>query len=103
MSLPGVHEGIKWEHDLCYMVAEKMFCVTGLEENAAVSLKVGDDEFEELCEREGIGPAPYLARNKWIMIEKRSALKPKEWEHYVRQSYELIKSKLPKKIRDGLG
>lgn len=103
MSLPGVHDGIKWEHDLCYMVAEKMFCVTGLEEGAAVSLKVGDDEFEELCERDGISPAPYLARNKWVIIEKRSALKPKEWEYYIRQSYELIKSKLPKKVREALG
>lgn len=99
MSLKGAHEGIKWEDHLCFMVAEKMFCLTGLTDNSNVNFKVTDEEFEELCERDGIIPAPYMARNKWVSVQKRNALKPKEWEHYLRQSYELIKSKLPKKIQ----
>lgn len=103
LSLPGAHEGIKWEDHLCFMVAEKMFCVSGMAYDSFVTLKVKDDEFEEMCDREGIIPAPYMARNKWIGIEKRNALKSKEWEHYVKQSYELIKSKLPKKVQQQLG
>jgi predicted DNA-binding protein (MmcQ/YjbR family) len=102
LSLPGVHEGIKWEDHLCFMVADKMFCITGLTDDSNVSLKVSDEEFEELCEREGIIPAPYMARNKWIAVVQRNKLKPKEWERYLRGSYELIKSKLPKKVRDKL-
>ena len=102
LSLPGAHEGIKWEDHLCFMVAEKMFLVTGMTDKSNVSLKVTDEEFEELCEREGIIPAPYMARNKWIAVEKRNALRPKEWETLIAQSYELIKSKLPKKVRESL-
>ena len=99
LSLKGATEGIKWEDHLCFMIAEKMFCITGLTDSSNVSFKVSDEEFEELCEREGIIPAPYMARNKWVAVVKRNALKPKEWEHYLRQSYELIKSKLPKKVQ----
>jgi predicted DNA-binding protein (MmcQ/YjbR family) len=103
MNLPGAHQGIKWEDHLCFMVAEKMFCITGMHDNTNVSFKVTDEDFEELCERNGIIPAPYMARNKWVAVEKRNVLKPKEWEHYLRQSYELIKSKLPKKVRESIG
>jgi predicted DNA-binding protein (MmcQ/YjbR family) len=44
-------------------------------------------------------PAPYLARYKWIYVDDINRLSTKDWEHYVEQSYKLIKSKLPKKIR----
>lgn len=99
LSFPGAHEGIKWEDHLCFMVAEKMFCVSGMEDDSFLTFKASDEDFELLCERQHIIPAPYMARNKWVGIEKRSALKPKEWEHYLRQAYELIKSKLPKKTQ----
>jgi len=102
LSLRGVTEGIKWEDHLCFMVGEKMFCITGMEDDSHVSFKVTDEEFESLTERDGIIPAPYLARNKWVGITRRSALKPKEWEHYLAQSYELVKAKLPKKVRQEL-
>lgn len=100
LSLPGATEGVKWEDHLCFMIAEKMFCITGMTDQSNVSIKTSDEDFELLCERNGIIPAPYMARNKWVSIEKRSALRQKEWEHYLTQSYELIKSKLPKKIRE---
>ncbi|MES2704780.1 MAG: MmcQ/YjbR family DNA-binding protein [Bacteroidota bacterium] len=100
MSFPGATEGIKWEDHICFMVAEKMFCVTG--EQGGANLKVTPEEFEELTQRDGIVPAAYMARNMWVSIQKWNALKPKEWEHYVRQSYELIRSKLPKKVQHSL-
>ncbi|HEY1032824.1 MAG TPA: MmcQ/YjbR family DNA-binding protein [Flavipsychrobacter sp.] len=103
LSLPGVYEGIKWEDHLCFMVAEKMFCITGMTDTSGVSFKVSPEDFEELTERNGIIQAPYFARNQWVAVEKRNALKPKEWEHYLEQAYELIKAKLPKKVREGLG
>jgi predicted DNA-binding protein (MmcQ/YjbR family) len=97
LNLPGATEGIKWEDHLCFMVGEKMFLITGLDDSSNVNIKVTDEDFDFLTEREGIIPAPYMAKNKWVGITKRSALKKKEWEHYVKQSYEIIKSKLPKK------
>lgn len=99
MSLKGVKESIKWEDHLCYTVGEKIFCMTGMNDNSGVSLKVSREDFEELTEREGIEQAPYLARGQWIAIHKRNALKPKEWEYYLDKAYQLIKAKLTKKMQ----
>lgn len=101
MSFPGATEGLKWEDHICFMVGEKMFCITG--EFGGANVKVSDEDFETLTERDGIIPAPYMARNKWVKIESFTRLKDKEWEHYVRASYDLIASKLPKKLQKELG
>ncbi len=98
LSLPHTTEDIKWDNDLCFLIGEKMFCVTGLEGSFSASFKAKDDEFNELTEIDGIIPAPYLARYKWVLVKNPSALTKKEWNHYICQSYETIKSKLPKKI-----
>jgi predicted DNA-binding protein (MmcQ/YjbR family) len=99
LSLPGVTEDIKWGNDLCFLIGGKMFCVTGVAGDSHTSFKVKDEEFEELCERPGIIPAPYMARNKWVAVTAPGKLNTKEWKHYVRQSYEMILSKLPKKVQ----
>jgi predicted DNA-binding protein (MmcQ/YjbR family) len=59
---------------------------------------VKDDEFDEMSNSPGMRPAPYVARYKWVLVEEVSALNRKEWEHYVKQSYDLVKAKLPKKV-----
>ena len=97
-SLPAVTEDVKWGHDLCFSVANKMFCVAALDGPLTVSFKVKDDEFDELSTSPGIIPAPYVARYKWVLVEEVSRLSRKEWEHYVKQSYELVRAKLPKKV-----
>ncbi|MCD6011462.1 MAG: hypothetical protein K0Q79_1324 [Flavipsychrobacter sp.] len=100
LSFPGTTEGIKWEDHICFMVAEKLFVITG--EGGGVSFKVNADEVAELIERDGIVPTPYMARNNWVTVQAYSKMKPKEWEHYIRRSYDLIRSKLPKKVQAGL-
>lgn len=100
-ALPAVTEDIKWGNDLCFSIGGKMFCVTGLNEELKISFKVKDEEFEELSSRKGVIPAPYMARHKWILAEA-AAFKKKEWESYIRQSYELVKEKLPQKIKKRL-
>ena len=98
LSLPAVTEDVKWQNDLCFMVAGKIFCITGFESPVMVSLKVPDDEFEELSAREGMVPAPYLARYKWILVKDSKALSDKEWKQFIQQSYELVKAKIPEKV-----
>lgn len=102
LSFPHVTEDIKWGNDLCFCIGGKMFCVTGLSGPVTVSMKVKDEEFEELSSSNDIVPAPYVARYKWILVQKSTRFKKKEWEHYIRQSYELVKSGLPAKIRKTL-
>ena len=101
-SLPSVTEDIKWGNDLCFSVGGKMFCVTNLEPPLQVSLKVKDDEFDELSNKDGIKPAPYVARYKWILVENDTVFTKSKWKYYIKQSYELVRAKLPKKIKENL-
>lgn len=100
-SLPAVTEDVKWGNDLCFLIAGKMFCVAGLSGKLAISFKVKEDEFYELTSNPGIIPAPYVARYKWVLVHDMNRLSKKEFEHYIRQSYELIKSKISvKKLKN---
>src|SRR6478735_9408290 len=89
LALPGVTEDIKWGNDLCFLINEKMFCVTGLNSSPLmISLKVTDDEFDELTAKNGVIPAPYVARYQWILIQDTNVVSPKQLETLIRQSYE---------------
>lgn len=101
-ELPHVTEDVKWGNDLCFLIGGKMFCVTGFEKPIKVSLKVTDEEFPELSNSPGIIVAPYVGRYKWILIEDVGRFTKKEWKHYITQSYNLVKAKLPKKLLDKL-
>ena len=103
LSFPGVTEDVKWGADLCFCVGEKMFCATSLEPPHTFSFKVKDAEFDELSESEGFKPAPYLARAKWVLVTNAAKLSKKDLKYYLRQSYELIKAKVPRKQRKAPG
>ena len=102
LSLPHATEDIKWGNDLCFSIGSKMFCVAGLQSPTSVSFKVRDEEFDEMVDRTGVIPAPYLARYKWVLVQELVTLSQKEWDHYIRQSYLLIKSKLPANVLKSL-
>lgn len=102
-TLPGTKEDIKWEHDLCFTVAGKMYCVIGLDPPHAYAFKVSDEDFEEISSRDEFIPAPYLARAKWVKVQQPDRVRPKEWQAFVRESHRLVASKLPKKTRAALG
>jgi predicted DNA-binding protein (MmcQ/YjbR family) len=100
-KLPGVKQDIKWGHDLCFLVGEKMFCVVGLDQApVSASFKVPDEEFSVMSSRPGFKPAPYVAKYKWVWMDDINRLSKKDWKHYLTQSYDLVKSKLPKKTRE---
>lgn len=103
LSFPAVTETVKWGNDLCFCVGEKMFCVTNLELPHTFSFKVSDAEFDELSASDGFKPAPYLARAKWVLCTDSSKLSKKDLKNYLQQSYNLIKAKIPKKLRKDLG
>lgn len=100
LALPGATEDIKWDDDLVFSVGGKMFCVAMLEPPHRLSFKCDDEAFAELVERDGIIPAPYLARAKWVSLETLDA--PMEWkelESRLRRSYDLVKATLTKKAQ----
>lgn len=100
-SFPHAQEEVKWGNDLVFMIAGKMFAVVDLTETEYdhFSFKCSPDDFEKLLERDGVIPAPYMARAQWVSITKRDVLTPDEAKHYLRNAYELIKAKLPKKVQ----
>lgn len=103
-AMPHVTEDVKWGNDLVFSIGGKMFCVAGLGQSpTTASFKVTDEEFEEMSNRPGFKPAPYVAKYKWVFIDDINKMKTKEWKQYLRQSYELVKEKLPPKIKKQLG
>ena len=104
LSLPHTTEMVQWEHDLLFKVGGKMYAGMPLEPAPVwLSLKCTPEEFTELTERPGIIPAPYLARAFWIALEHEDALPAAEVKRLIRQSYDLVVAKLPKKTRASLG
>jgi len=82
------------------MVGEKMFVVTAPDEvPVSASFKTSSELFDQLITKEGIIPAPYMARNKWVRIDDIRRLSDKEWKQYADIAYELIFEKLPAKLK----
>jgi predicted DNA-binding protein (MmcQ/YjbR family) len=103
LALPGATEDIKWGADLCFSVGAKMFCVTGADsDSGGLSLKCTPEKFDELIEHEGIEPAAYVGRYKWVHIATRDSLPAAELKDLIKTSYQLVRDKLPKKLRDSL-
>ncbi len=102
-SLPHVTEDIKWDGDLVFSVGGKMFAMVMLDPPHRVSFKCTPEEFAELTERQGIIPAPYLARAWWVSLEDgETAMAARELQKRVKTAYRLVKARLPRKIRDKL-
>lgn len=102
-SLPWVTEDIKWGHDLVFSVGGKMFCVVGLDQSpTSATFKVTEEQFEEVSTWPDFKPAPYVAKYKWVMINDVTKMNKAKWETFINQSYELVKAKLPPKIRKQL-
>lgn len=98
LSFPNVTEEIQWGDHLLFKIGGKMFAITTLSpEGNRLSLKSTREKFYELTEIDGVVPAPYMARNFWIALERWDALRRREIEELVRESYTLVFAKLPKK------
>ena len=105
LSFKGATAEVQWETSLLYKVGGKIFVIASILQTSELllSLKADPENFDELVEREGIIPAPYLARSKWIAIERTARIKPAEIKELIKTSYELVVAKLPVKVRKELG
>ena len=97
-GLAGTTEDVKWQSDLAFSVGGKMYMVVCLDPPHTVAFKCTPEAFAELVEREGIIPAPYLARAMWVQEQALGeSLDRRELELLVRTSHELVSAKLGKK------
>ncbi len=104
LSLPHVTEDVQWESDLLFRIGNKMFAILALDaaSDHRMSFKCTPEVFAELTEREGIVPAPYVARYHWVALERFDALPERELKELLRNAYQLILEKLPRKLKTQL-
>jgi predicted DNA-binding protein (MmcQ/YjbR family) len=105
LSLPHATEDVKWEHNLLFRIAGKMFCVANLEPGmgpSKIAFKCTPERFAELVEIEGIIPAPYMAHNHWVSMIEMDALRQPEIKGLIQDSYQLVLAKLPKRTQAAL-
>ncbi len=108
-SLPHVEETLQWGDNLVFWVGDKviggkMFCLVDLEDGqkCVVSFAAGPEGAAELCEREGIIPAPYFARVHWVGVERWDALSSSAWKECLTRAHALTLAKLSKRTLEVL-
>jgi predicted DNA-binding protein (MmcQ/YjbR family) len=104
LSLPHVVETEQWGGLVFWVgdkhVSGKMFVMLPLDGHGPViSYPVGQERYGDLLEREGLIPAPYLARIFWISAERWNVFRRREWEDELRAGHALVFEKLPPKVK----
>ncbi len=105
-SLPATTHVIQWGGASVWKVGGKIFAIApNVAEGEAqpISFKVSDFAYEVLTQLDGITPAPYLARAKWVQLVQPNALSKTDLEDHLKEAHELIAAKLTKTLRKELG
>jgi len=100
-ALPGVTSEVKWQDDLVFMVAGKMFAVFCFQgkNQGQVSFKVEEDRFLELTDQPHVIPAPYTARAHWIAVLTSAGWPLDRLKDGLLNAHRLVLLKLPKKVQ----
>lgn len=101
LSLPGATMEVLWGADNVYKVGGRMFAVCG--PNGTASFKANDIAFEMLVETGAARPAPYLARARWVFLDRLDSMPDQDLRAYLAQAHALIAAKLSRKARAAIG
>lgn len=94
LSLPDATENLQWEDELCFKVRGKIFAMVGLSSvPQRLVFKSDPEAFQELLEHEGVVPAPYVGRYKWLMLENLDVLSKPEIDRRIKKSYAMVAAK----------
>lgn len=110
LTLPHVVETRQWGDNLVFWVGDKaiggkMFTLINLDNGISqgvISYSAGPERYADLLEREGLYPAPYMARIHWVAAERWSAWRHTEWKEELRAAHLITFNKLPKKVHAAL-
>lgn len=97
---------IQWGNSSVWKIGGKIFAICshwGEGKHQKIGFKCSDLSYQILIEQPGIIPGPYLARAKWIQLTTDDAMNDEDIRAYITTAYEIIASKLTKKIRAELG
>jgi len=103
LKFPGVIHNyqVDWQADR-YFIGGKMFALIGGEGrgNPIISLKCDPDRAEVLREEyEGIVPGYHMNKTHWNSIYFNAGVPDQMMEQLIRHAYELVFSKLTKKLQ----
>src|SRR5215467_4942317 len=94
LSFPQATENLQWGDHLCFKVGGKIFAIVGLSGvPQSITLKCSHEYFAELTEREGIAPAAYVGRYKWVALKSLDVLSDSELREAISNSYEMVSAK----------
>jgi predicted DNA-binding protein (MmcQ/YjbR family) len=105
LTLPHALEAEQWGGLLFWVgdkaIGGKTFIHMNLEagQGHPAMFPAGPERFAELCERDGVIPAPYMARNHWVAVERWDALRDREWQDELRAAHAIVYAKLPPRTR----
>jgi predicted DNA-binding protein (MmcQ/YjbR family) len=104
LSFPGASEGLQWGECLLFRVEKKIFVnVTLADTPPRVWVKCTPERCAELLEIEGIHRAPYIGKHDWVELERMDLLRDAEMREVIEESYQNIRSKLPRSVQATLG
>src|SRR5947207_299790 len=94
LSFPRAIENLQWGEELCFKVGGKLFAVVGLGSvPQRITFKCSPETFAELTEREGIAPAAYVGRYKWVTLDHLDVLSDAEVRQGISDSYKMVAAK----------
>ena len=104
LSFKGTSERLPFGEDtLVFFVCSKMFALTDLTLFESVNLKCDPEEAIELRERyPGIRPGYHMNKKHWNTIDMDGSVPETLLKKLIRNSYELVLSKLPKKEKEDI-
>ncbi|HHG90259.1 MAG TPA: MmcQ/YjbR family DNA-binding protein [Devosia sp.] len=105
-SLPAVTIAHQWGGSSVGKVGGKIFALYTIwneTDEWRIAFKCSDMSFEMLPELQGIYPAKYLARAKWVDVSPTSELNEDDVRAYITEAHRLVAAKLTQKLKQELG
>ena len=105
LAKPGTSEDTPFGPDVLVLkVMGKIFALTGIDTFDYINLKCDPKYAIQLREEyEGlIRPGYHMNKKLWNSVDTNGSIPDRKIKHLINHSYELVVSKLPKKVREEL-
>ncbi len=101
LTLPGVTEDMPYGLDcVVFRIEGKIFLHISLERRL-IAIKLRPERGEELRERyDAITPAWHMNKKHWNDIVIENTFSNETVEEWIKESYDLVRSKLPKRLKE---
>lgn len=104
LSFKGVTEEMPFDNQtLVFKVMGKIFALTDIDHFESFNVKCDPIKAIELREQYAcVKPGYHMNKQHWNTIRANEDLSDQQLQHWIRHSYELVVSKLPKKMKEEL-